>query len=217
MRRGFTLIELLVVIAIIAILAAILFPVFAKAREKARQASCASNVKQIVLGILMYVQDHDERTPQGWWWNPGEDVPGRNPCHTYRIDIQAYIRNWQLFSCPSSAVGCATYGINPNACNRAIGAIQQPASMCMVAEAAAWPRVPPGDRLDPVSWGAPTGSAHWQVAWPGSAPYEGTGCGDCTRRPYVVHNEGLNIGYVDGHVKWQKGRNVVTDPLLWNN
>jgi len=60
-RRGFTLIELLVVIAIIAILAAILFPVFARAREKARQASCESNEKQLMLSVLMYVQDFDER------------------------------------------------------------------------------------------------------------------------------------------------------------
>jgi len=65
-RRGFTLIELLVVIAIIAILAAILFPVFAKAREKARQASCTSNVKQLALGALMYIQDYDEQYP---FWN----------------------------------------------------------------------------------------------------------------------------------------------------
>src|SRR5947208_17195588 len=63
-RRGFTLIELLVVIAIIAILAAILFPVFAQAREKARQASCTSNLKQIGLAFRMYIQDYDERTPQ---------------------------------------------------------------------------------------------------------------------------------------------------------
>ncbi len=62
-RKGFTLIELLVVIAIIAILAAILFPVFARAREKARQTSCLSNLKQLSLGVLMYAQDYDERLP----------------------------------------------------------------------------------------------------------------------------------------------------------
>ena len=66
MRKGFTLIELLVVIAIIAILAAILFPVFAKAREKARQASCESNLKQLALGMLMYAQDYDEKLPANW-------------------------------------------------------------------------------------------------------------------------------------------------------
>ncbi|MCD6351947.1 MAG: prepilin-type N-terminal cleavage/methylation domain-containing protein, partial [Armatimonadetes bacterium] len=71
MRRGFTLIELLVVIGIIAILAAILFPVFARAREKARQASCLSNLKQLALGFLMYIQDYDERLPRYCWWlNP---------------------------------------------------------------------------------------------------------------------------------------------------
>jgi prepilin-type N-terminal cleavage/methylation domain-containing protein/prepilin-type processing-associated H-X9-DG protein len=64
-RRAFTLIELLVVIAIIAIIAAILFPVFAKAREKARQASCSANLKQIGLAMVQYVQDYDEMTPQG--------------------------------------------------------------------------------------------------------------------------------------------------------
>ncbi|MCD6352263.1 MAG: DUF1559 domain-containing protein, partial [Armatimonadetes bacterium] len=90
MRRGFTLIELLVVIAIIAILAAILFPVFAKAREKARQASCMSNLKQIALGLLMYVQDYDGRFmcirqgPGGWNKN-----------------VQPYVKNWQVFVCPS--------------------------------------------------------------------------------------------------------------------
>ncbi len=67
-KRAFTLIELLVVIAIIAILAAILFPVFAKAREKARQASCSSNEKQIGLAVMQYVQDYDEKFPMRAYW-----------------------------------------------------------------------------------------------------------------------------------------------------
>src|SRR5512140_352980 len=69
MRRGFTLIELLVVIAIIAILAAILFPVFAKAREKARQTTCLNNQRQIAASMTMYIQDHDEMFPTAQEWN----------------------------------------------------------------------------------------------------------------------------------------------------
>src|SRR5579883_996778 len=88
--NGFTLIELLVVIAIIAILAAILFPVFAKAREKARQASCMSNEKQIGLAILQYVQDNDELMPVS---NNGQ---GRG----WAGEIYAYAKSAQLFKCP---------------------------------------------------------------------------------------------------------------------
>ncbi|MGI5818938.1 MAG: prepilin-type N-terminal cleavage/methylation domain-containing protein [Armatimonadota bacterium] len=73
-HKGFTLIELLVVIAIIAILAAILFPVFARAREKARQTSCLNNVKQITLGALMYAQDHGEMLPRGGYWSPDSEM-----------------------------------------------------------------------------------------------------------------------------------------------
>ncbi len=98
MKRGFTLIELLVVIAIIAILAAILFPVFARAREKARASSCLSNVKQISLGILMYAQDYDEMYPM-LYSRPVE----LGPCGI-EFMVQPYIANYQLFNCPSSDV-----------------------------------------------------------------------------------------------------------------
>ena len=103
LKKGFTLIELLVVIAIIALLAAILFPVFGRARENARRSSCQSNRKQIGLGVLQYVQDYDERYPltfvrysagtenyqnytndTGWAWN-----------------LQPYVNSTQIFQCPS--------------------------------------------------------------------------------------------------------------------
>jgi len=110
MRRvGFTLIELLVVIAIIAILAAILFPVFARAREKARQASCQSNLKQIALGVLMYSQDYDERMPNNEWQAAG-DVKGWVQHVTAAHKVFPYVKNSQLFICPSGTEQgpCAT-------------------------------------------------------------------------------------------------------------
>ena len=97
MRRGFTLIELLVVIAIIAILAAILFPVFAKAREKARQASCQSNLKQLALGTLMYVQDYDEKFPVWNRFQPANTQPLAPPAAVF-----PYVKNAALYECPSA-------------------------------------------------------------------------------------------------------------------
>src|SRR3977135_3077888 len=95
---GFTLIELLVVIAIIAFLAAILFPVFAQAREKARQTACVSNMKQLGLGIARDAQEHDETMPYGymysadrkvWWW--------------WQDSIRPYVKNEAVYTCPSAS------------------------------------------------------------------------------------------------------------------
>src|SRR5258705_11923651 len=98
-RRGFTLIELLVVIAIIAILAAILFPVFAQAREKARQTGCLSNHKQIGTAIMMYAQDYDEQFVPQWIWiqNDGTGV-ARYP--QWPRLLQPYVRGADVFTEP---------------------------------------------------------------------------------------------------------------------
>lgn len=105
-QKGFTLIELLVVIAIIGILASILFPVFARARENARRASCQSNLKQIGLGIAMYTQDYDNRLVAGFLQD------GTTTIYTYPsgaasaigawyLALYPYVKNWELFNCPS--------------------------------------------------------------------------------------------------------------------
>jgi len=110
-RRGFTLIELLVVIAIIAILAAILFPVFSKAREKARQASCLSNLKQLGLGMMMYTEDYDGSFPLNdstnesgtqWYKDYQNNVP-------WFVTIFPYVSNKQVFTCPSASASGGTY------------------------------------------------------------------------------------------------------------
>lgn len=107
-KKGFTLIELLVVIAIISILAAILFPVFARARENARRSSCMSNMKQMGLGFMMYTQDYDERMPNyynalgvGNFIFPSGAV-SNSVNDPWYIMIYPYIKNWQIYNDPSA-------------------------------------------------------------------------------------------------------------------
>lgn len=151
LHQGFTLIELLVVIAIIAILAAILFPVFAQARDKARQATCVSNSKQIGVGLMMYTQDYDEVYPRSQWFENPVAAGGGGTQHLWAGDIMPYIKNgttWGaggVFKCPSFPsdqnnnrgvhervmedcwTPCKTPGVS-------IAEIQRPADLALVME-----------------------------------------------------------------------------------
>jgi prepilin-type N-terminal cleavage/methylation domain-containing protein/prepilin-type processing-associated H-X9-DG protein len=196
MRKGltkaFTLIELLVVIAIIAILAAILFPVFARAREKARQTSCLSNLKQLGLGVLMYAQDYDEMLP-------GADCAALQDGRNWDIVAQPYVKNWQVFQCPSEpdeyVIGpshntCGSgwnpppawveehsmsYGFGLSVEDESLGEIVKPAETLMLGEAdVPWTQVGPRPPYDYVDWAMQKDR----------------------------HNGGCNLVLCDGHAKW---------------
>jgi prepilin-type N-terminal cleavage/methylation domain-containing protein/prepilin-type processing-associated H-X9-DG protein len=184
--RGFTLIELLVVIAIIAILAAILFPVFAKAREKARQTSCLSNIKQLGLGVMQYCQDYDERM----FVHCGMPRPGNTadgfPEHCWPYCLVPYTKNTQMFLCPSSNNPTWThnYGLNFRGVDgKALGEFKVPAETLVAFDSTSVVACPPGY----------TGSC-----------CQAEGDGDGTGRWAPRHNDGLNCAWMDGHAKWMK-------------
>lgn len=191
MRRGFTLIELLVVIAIIAILAAILFPVFAKAREKARQTSCLSNCRQISTAALSYIQDYDECFP-------GDYVDRPTGVYQYPFSrvLVPYCKNGQIFQCPSrkslvfdvansqwGAYGWSSYW--PVGCS--LGQVDSPAQTVMIAETTTAP-----DAYSPSSSGAVI-TDYFTTFYPG------------------MHNDGQNVNFFDGHAKWYK------TTTMWND
>jgi len=210
-RRGFTLIELLVVIAIIAILAAILFPVFAKAREKARQASCLSNVKQLGLAAMMYVQDYDEiffPRCTGTWGAAGAVYWYASSATSLGL-IGPYVKNVQVFTCPS-APGRRGYGYNMGFGYVAMGTINAPAEKVLFSDDTFGSAVLYHPSQGYLNWGAnfvdPPGSTGAAIVW-------GTNC------PYGRHNEMANVAFCDGHAKamkpivlWSNGTDTFYDP-----
>ncbi len=190
-RSGFTLIELLVVIAIIAILAAILFPVFAQAREKARATTCLSNLKQLALATQMYTQDYDGVFPTnnlpglGYWCSPLDD-PAAQP--NWYSELQPYIKNSAVFTCPSATIN--TYflqgHINTSYMTNWWVIYDGTATEASIHQVSKCPIfVDAGET--------------WSGAWTYDArPYPD---GSQTW-PRPIHSNGINANYADGHAKW---------------
>jgi prepilin-type N-terminal cleavage/methylation domain-containing protein/prepilin-type processing-associated H-X9-DG protein len=202
MRKGFTLIELLVVIAIIAILAAILFPVFARAREKARQTTCLSNLKQLQLANMMYAQDYDERYVTTYSYAP-------YPVLYWWVDLlYPYTKNYQLVECPS---GGFAYGYNAanyrpvlpplgtlsytipnikNDVNHNVITSQSGAKMAVIAEPANCIMMCDATRHELYTGGTPNYRLLDVI--------DGGSASGVAKR----HNDGFNVAFADGHAKW---------------
>ncbi len=208
-RAGFTLIELLVVIAIIAILAAILFPVFAKAREKARQAACTSNTKQIGLAIMQYVQDYDEVYPTCNWglvFNAAGTFLAP-PYGVYAV-LDPYLKSRDVMKCPSRTgrVGYQQNGQNANSIWGVqwggawgmSGLLNAPAALAEVNSPA---NIISGmEMLTNTDHG--DNNYGWYTGWATVPMYNPT--------INLPHNGGMQHIYADGHVKWLKIENQAT-------
>jgi prepilin-type N-terminal cleavage/methylation domain-containing protein/prepilin-type processing-associated H-X9-DG protein len=209
MRRGFTLIELLVVIAIIAILAAILFPVFAKAREKARQSSCLSNLKQIGLAVLSYAQDYDESYP----------LAATGAAGTARVfyfqALMPYMKNKQIWKCPSNTYSYSLIFFRTGSMIAdGVFNVGDPVSYT-------WNYGLGGEGGPSVSMGSVVSPAAVFMLWDGAAGdvdggAPGTGIGNSYKRvanwgggyDKPLHNDGDNYVYVDGHAKFNSRNSV---------
>jgi len=204
-KKGFTLIELLVVIAIIAILAAILFPVFAKAREKARQASCGSNYKQLGLGLMQYVQDYDETFP----YVDNRLVGG---AYVYYYFMEPYLKSSKILVCPSNKNGpimnCANGGApwvllgcywgTPYQNGATLAELQVPSQIVAFYEDGL--TEPNGDFF---------GSFRYNDMWGG---WSGT-YNPAVKPP---HSDGINMNFADGHVKWFNATSCPANDPTWS-
>ncbi|MGI5819350.1 MAG: type II secretion system protein [Armatimonadota bacterium] len=192
---GFTLIELLVVIAIIAILAAILFPVFAQARAKARQTACLSNVKQISLALMMYAQDNDETYPRtgSAWWHP----------------LMPYVKNEDVFRTPAyidDATASSDYLINGLILHgQTMASFDRPADQIAITV-----RAEGSGALGYHPW------PNDYTSWDDLSLYVSSSTGNDwfkARIGHDVHNEGTNYGFVDGHAKWYRWEQTLEPQL----
>ena len=235
-QKAFTLIELLVVIAIIAILAAILFPVFARARENARRSSCQSNLKQIGLGILQYTQDYDEKFPYGL------PVTGMNWRGVgWAGEIYPYVKSAQIYVCPSDPKGggASTIGATPMSYalsgfvgGRSLTDVQESARQVMLSEIKSGANVvvtlsdegqgASSDYKSPIDFGDNIAAARPDLTGeccgnPFASMIQATGPlrdtlggTNNTANNQPRHFDGANYLMVDGHVKWFKGSAVTT-------
>jgi prepilin-type N-terminal cleavage/methylation domain-containing protein/prepilin-type processing-associated H-X9-DG protein len=226
-RKGFTLIELLVVIAIIAILAAILFPVFAQAREKARQTTCTSNVKNLGLAVMMYAQDYDETYPPLWyaagdghWPNTvrpyigqgGSDPTGKKWTKGIMVCPSAVLKEPGWSYAMSEALGVYDAKLNGYR-SFAMATISSPARVLMIAEA---PQVKEwGQASIQISgpancWGGPLGNGVDVKGYADVDPIPQSATANCSSAlPRYRHNSGALIAWADGHASWRRKGSLI--------